>query len=128
MPTTYHIQTNRKTEATNKTLEGYLRCYMGNNPKGWSNWLNIATIPVIIHPSRPLHLKLPTVTHPQASQIISPIPQKIKQWRNNYNKGQSKRDKQTKKERTSILTKMNGFTSDSIHSNSPVCPETRMGS
>jgi hypothetical protein len=29
-------------EATNRTLERYLRCYVGDNPKGWSNWLTMA--------------------------------------------------------------------------------------
>ena len=42
MSTTYHPQTDGQTEATNKTLEGYLRCYVGDNPKGWSNWLTMA--------------------------------------------------------------------------------------
>lgn len=42
MSTTYHPQTECQTEATNKTLEGYLRCYVGDNPKGWSNWLIMA--------------------------------------------------------------------------------------
>ena len=42
MSTAYHPQTDGQTEATNKTLEGYLRCYVGDNPKGWSNWLTMA--------------------------------------------------------------------------------------
>jgi hypothetical protein len=42
MSTAYHPQTDGQTEATNKTLEGYLRCYVGDNPKGWSNCLTMA--------------------------------------------------------------------------------------
>ena len=41
MSTAYHPQTDGQTKATNKTLEGYLRCYVGDNPKGWSNWLTM---------------------------------------------------------------------------------------
>ena len=42
MSIAYHPQTNGQTEATNKTLKGYLRCYVGDNPKDWSNWLTMA--------------------------------------------------------------------------------------
>jgi hypothetical protein len=42
MSTSYHPQTDGQTEATNKILEGYLRCYVSDNPKGWSNWLTMA--------------------------------------------------------------------------------------
>jgi len=42
MSTAYHPQTDGQTKATNKTLEGYLRCYVDDYPKGWSNWLTMA--------------------------------------------------------------------------------------
>ena len=42
MSTVYHPQTDGQTKATNKTLKGYLRCYVGDNPKGWSSWLTMA--------------------------------------------------------------------------------------
>ena len=42
MSTTYRPQINGQLEATNKTLEGYLRCCVGDNPKTWSNWLTMS--------------------------------------------------------------------------------------
>jgi len=41
MSTVYHSQTDGQPEATNKTLEGYLRCSVRDNPKTWSNWLTM---------------------------------------------------------------------------------------
>jgi transposase InsO family protein len=41
MSTMYHPQTDGQSEATNKTLEGYLRCSVRDNPKTWSNWLTM---------------------------------------------------------------------------------------
>jgi len=41
MSTVYHPQTDGQSKATNKTLEGYLRCSVRDNPKTWSNWLTM---------------------------------------------------------------------------------------
>jgi hypothetical protein len=38
----YHPQSDGQTEALNKCLETYLRCYAGAKPKEWSNWLPMA--------------------------------------------------------------------------------------
>ncbi|KAF5443243.1 hypothetical protein F2P56_035816, partial [Juglans regia] len=38
----YHPQTDGQTEALNKILEGYLRCYVGTKPKDWVKWLPLA--------------------------------------------------------------------------------------
>lgn len=38
----YHPETDGQTEALNKCLEGYLRCYAGAKPKGWVQWLPMA--------------------------------------------------------------------------------------
>jgi len=38
----YHPQSDGQTEALNKCLEGYLRCYTGGKPKEWSFWLPLA--------------------------------------------------------------------------------------
>lgn len=35
----YHPQTDGQTEALNKCLEGYLRCYVGMKPTAWTQWL-----------------------------------------------------------------------------------------
>ncbi|XP_042946164.1 uncharacterized protein LOC122279545 [Carya illinoinensis] len=40
--TAYHPQTNGQTEAVNKWVENYLRSYVGDKPKDWSHWIELA--------------------------------------------------------------------------------------
>ncbi|PNX73909.1 hypothetical protein L195_g029819, partial [Trifolium pratense] len=40
MSTSYHPQTDGQSEALNKCLEMYLRCFTGSNPKSWSRLLS----------------------------------------------------------------------------------------
>lgn len=40
--TAYHPQTDGQTEATNKTLETYLRCMTAEAPQSWSKWFPLA--------------------------------------------------------------------------------------
>ena len=42
MSTAYHPQSDGQTEVTNRSLEGYLRCMVGETPKEWAMWLPLA--------------------------------------------------------------------------------------
>ena len=39
MSSSYHPQTDGQSEVVNKTLEMYLRCFVFENPKAWTNFL-----------------------------------------------------------------------------------------
>lgn len=40
--TAYHPQTDGQSKIVNKYLENYLRCFMGDRPKDWSQWVPLA--------------------------------------------------------------------------------------
>lgn len=42
MSTSYHPQTDGQSEVVNRTLETYLRCFVGDNQKRWVDWLPMA--------------------------------------------------------------------------------------
>ena len=39
MSSSYHPQTDDRTEVPNRTLEQYLRCFAGHQPRKWMDWL-----------------------------------------------------------------------------------------
>ena len=41
MSTAYHPQTDGQTEAVNKCLEGYLRCYVTDKQQQWIKWVHM---------------------------------------------------------------------------------------
>ncbi|RWR84947.1 Ty3/gypsy retrotransposon protein [Cinnamomum micranthum f. kanehirae] len=42
MTSSYHPQSDRQTEVVNRCLENYLRCYIGDHPKSWVQWIPLA--------------------------------------------------------------------------------------
>lgn len=40
--TSYHPQTDGQSEIVNKSLETYLRCFIGSKPTSWAQWLHWA--------------------------------------------------------------------------------------
>ncbi|KAL5779678.1 hypothetical protein ACOSQ2_010415 [Xanthoceras sorbifolium] len=42
MSSNYHLQTDGQTGVVNRVLEQYLRCYAGDQPKNWIDWLPLA--------------------------------------------------------------------------------------
>ena len=42
LSTAYHPQTDGQTEVVNRSLEGYLRCMVGETPREWVTWLPLA--------------------------------------------------------------------------------------
>ena len=42
MSSAYHLQTDAQTEVTNRSLETYLRCMVGERPRDWVKWIPLA--------------------------------------------------------------------------------------
>lgn len=39
MSTTFHPQTDGQSEVVNKTIAMYLRCFTGDRPRAWVDWI-----------------------------------------------------------------------------------------
>jgi len=42
MSSAYHLQSDGQTEVVNKSLEQYLRAFVGDRPHTWDVWLYLA--------------------------------------------------------------------------------------
>lgn len=42
MSSAYHLQSDGQIKVTNRCLENYLHCFVGDKPHTWSSWLPLA--------------------------------------------------------------------------------------